>query len=379
MRRLQHLVEDLPPATADRLVAAAIAVLTLAGVLFDPRVRAPLAVAGAIAIAGAVTCRRDRPGLALAVAVAAQAADAVLGGHLAVSTATLPAMLVLSYSLGRHAAPRELAAGLALLVGASLCDAALAADGFLNELAFDLLVATALPVTGGRVLRRRAELVAELHRQRGQLERERDQRVRDAAVAERVRIARELHDVVVHDVSAMVVQATAARLAVHRQPSDAVAAIRRVEGAGREALDELRRALGVLRTDDHALALEPQPSLARLPALVETAAATGVDLDLDVEPGLDRLPSDLQLAAYRIVQDVLADPGTGPGSVRVRLGCVDAVVVVEITGPGSPPDRDGLLAARQRVALFDGTLDAGPGDAGGSRVCAILPVPVSVP
>lgn len=360
-------------------MSGAILLVTLGATLGDPATRDAPAAVGAVVVALAVTLRRTRPAAGVVIAVVAQGLDAALGGQLAVSTATLPAMLLLAGSLGRHAATPELVGGLAVLLGAALLDAVLATDGFLNELAFDVVIAVALPVAAGRVLRRRAELVDELRRQRAQLERERDRRAESAAVAERVRVARELHDVVVHDVSAMVVQATAARLAVHGRPGEAVDAIRRIEGAGREALDELRRALGVLRADDRAPALEPQPSFAQLDALARAAAdrdAT-VIVALDAAPG--RLPADLQLAACRIVEEILAGPPPASGRVEVAIRHDGAALRVEVARDGPPRPPEELVATRARVALFGGSLDAGPRAGGGSRVCArlLLPVPAA--
>ncbi len=373
VRRLLHRLRTLPLARADRGLAFAALVVTEAGVLLDPHVRSLTAVVLAVPFALAVLRRRRRPLAMLSIALGAQLVDALIEPHhLAVSSAGLLVMLVLVYSLGRHAGRRELAAGAALMVACALLDAVYAQDGFLNELAFDALIATALPIVAGRVLRRRAELIGELRVQHAQLERERDGRVQDAAAAERVRIASELHDVVVHDVSAMVIQAAAARLVVRSRPADAVEAIARVEGAGREALDELRRALGVLRVDDGALALQPQPTAARLPELV---AAAGARLAVDPGAELDALPSDLQLTAYRIVQDLLIGIEDGV----VRLARSGGAVVVEVSHRGVPPAAGALDTARRRVALFGGDLDTAAGDTGGCRVRARLPLPVASP
>jgi signal transduction histidine kinase len=379
MHRLPRRLRELPSIEVDRLVTAVVLVLTEAGVtaqvLLGDTPDAPLAFVCGTIIASTVLWRRTRPVAAIAVAFAAQFAGNALGGRTWDVTATLLAALLLAYSLGRHAGGRrELTAGLVVLTAGFAVNAQFADDSYLNEIAFDLVVVSALPVIAGLVLRRRSELIDQLRRQRARLERERDDRVRDAAVAERVRIARELHDVVVHDVTAMVVQAVAAREIVLTQPGDAVAAIARVEGAGREALNELRRALGVLRTDDRAMALEPQPTLARLPILIGRARAAGARVELALEPSLGALPADLQLAAYRIVEDVLADL---EGRATVRVARDGAALLVEIAHDGAPRDGAELTATRQRVALFDGRLDIAPGREGGSRVCARLPLPIS--
>ncbi len=262
-----------------------------------------------------------------------------------------------------------------------LVDALLAGtpDGAVNDLAFDLIVVCALPLVAGIVLRRRALLIAELRRRRRTLEQQREARVRDAAEAERVRIAGELHDVVVHDVSAMVVQAAAARTLLRSRPAEAADAIGHVERAGREALDELRRALGVLRTADRGLALEPQPTLRRLPALAEDLRAGGARVALEVDPGLDALPADLQLAAYRIAQEVVATAGGDLQGATIRITRDDAALGVHVHHDGAPPAAAALAAARTRAGLFGGDLDVFDGERGkGWRVCARLPLPTSV-
>jgi signal transduction histidine kinase len=359
-------------------MAAAVALFTLAAAMIDPAERTPrTAVTAIVALVtgGALIWRRTRPLFAALIVVAASAIDCALGGQINDNSATLVPVLVLGYSVGRYSTGRWLVAGLLVLgLGPSLSEVVLGdtADGVVNIVAFDLLVAAGLPVLLGVVVRRRALLIAELHDQRAELERQRDARVRDAAADERVRIASELHDVVVHDVSAMVVQAVAARELVRTQPDDAAEAIARVEGAGRQALDELRRALGVLRSSDRALALHPQPTLMRLPELVERLRAGGAVIDLAVEPAAAGVPAGVQLAVYRIVQELLAGAAAG-AAVSVRRG--DGAVFVEVHRNGDGPQAEALAAARTRAGLFDGLLESFDEPGGGWRVCARLPLP----
>ena len=373
VRRLLHRLRAFSPDRADRWLTLVALVVTEAGVLLDPHVRSLVGVMIAVPFAFAVLWRHRYPLAALSLVLGAQMLDALIEPHhFAVSSAGLLVMLVAVYSLGRYGDRRGLVVGAALLVGCALLDALYAGNGFLNELAFDVVIATALPVAGGRVMRRRSELIGELEVQRVQLERERDTRARDAAAAERVRIARELHDVVVHDVAAMVVQAAAARLVVHSRPDEAVVAIGRVEGAGREALDELRRALGVLRSDDGSLALAPQPSAARLPELVDAAGAR-----LAVAPGagLDALPFDLQLTAYRLVQDLLIGAPDGVKNAVVQLTRIDGAAVVEVSHRGGP-HAAAAVDARRRVLMFEGELDVVSDGPSRARVRARLPLPI---
>jgi signal transduction histidine kinase len=193
---------------------------------------------------------------------------------------------------------------------------------------------------------------------------------------ERSRIAGELHDVVAHALSAMTVQAGAAhRLAVagHASAREAFAA---VESTGREALDELRRLLGVLRRDDAELALAPQPSLRHLTSLTNRTAAAGLPVGLDVPDELPELPAGLDLTAYRVVQEALAgarEPGeAGRAEVRVRLGA-DALELA-VFDDGHALDARPLIGIRERVELHGGRLTAGPRRAGGHAVRAWLPL-----
>jgi signal transduction histidine kinase len=374
MQRLTRL-RDVPAPVADALLALLVLVTGLAALVPNHPELPGLSYAAAVVTSGAVAFRRSHPWSAVVVALTAFAIHAVVVGHHVDNSATLLAVLVLMYSLGRHADTRRIAAAVPVMLFAFASNAYYGTDGFVNEFAFDLLVATALPVAAGIVLRRRSALVAELQAQRGELERERDARARDAAIAERVRIARELHDVVVHDVSEMVVQAAAAREIVRDQPQAAAEVIAKVEGAGRGALDELRRALGVLRSDDRGMALEPQPTLSGLRALVGRA---GGQVDLELDAALERLPADLQLTVYRIVEDILAEGVGDPGRGEVRVGRDAHAVTVEVRHGGPPPGAAGLGAMRQRVEIFDGELDIAADERTGSRVWARLPVPVTV-
>jgi signal transduction histidine kinase len=374
MTRVQQL-RHLSPVAVDRLVAVAVLVLCELSVALQDTSHPGVGYAAGVLLAVATLFRRSHPLAALTFALAVFLTDVLVGGHAGSDSATLLALLVMTYSLGRHADPRRVAAGAVVMVPTFVANGLHATDGFVNELAFGLLVVCVLPIVAGVTLRRRAALVSELRVQRGELERERDARVRDAAIAERVRIARELHDVVVHDVSEMVVQAAAAREIVRAQPQVAAEAIAKVEGAGRGALDELRRALGVLRADDRAMALEPQPSLAGLRALIDRTAGR-VELELEVTP--DELPGDLQLTVYRLVEDVLAD-GTGhAGHGTVRVSRDTEAITVEVAHAGPPPSPASLGAMRQRVEIFAGELDISTDPGTGLRVCARLSLPISV-
>jgi len=212
---------------------------------------------------------------------------------------------------------------------------------------------------------------------------ERDQRARMAAAAERARIARELHDVVAHSVSVMVVQADGAGCTIDADPEQARLAVRTISRTGREALAEMRRLVGVLREDAGAGATDytPQPGLAQLEELVRGA---GVPARLRILGTPGELPEGEQLAVYRIVQEALTNTlkHGGPGVrawIELRYDGPELVVRVTDDGRGATAPRasggHGLVGMRERVAMYGGAVTAGPRTGGGFEVLATLPVP----
>ena len=238
--------------------------------------------------------------------------------------------------------------------------------------------------------------VAELIRSRSQraaaLARSRDEELRRLASQERMRMARDLHDVVAHNISVINVQANTALHLMDRQPERARSALTTINDVSKQALVELRSVLGVLRDVD-AQAGErapraPAPGLARLGDLIENAAAAGlgVRIDEDGQPG--PLPADVDLAAYRIVQEALTNSArhSGGANAIVRLGYGDDALRVEVSDDGTsrPPGRSaaqatgsghGIAGMTERAAALGGTLEVGPGPEGGFRVRAWLPRP----
>jgi signal transduction histidine kinase len=214
------------------------------------------------------------------------------------------------------------------------------------------------------------------------LEREQEQ-AREAAVAEeRARIARELHDVVAHSVSVMVVQAGAARHIATTAPEQAADALRAVEVTGREAMAELRRLLGVLSAEGDGPSLAPQPGLEQLTSLVRRVGEAGLPIALHVEGRPCPLPPGIDLAAYRIIQEALTNALKYSGLARteVVLDYREAELKVEILDDGAVYTTDngasgrGLIGMRERVALYGGTLEAGPRLEHGYAVRAWLPL-----
>jgi signal transduction histidine kinase len=237
----------------------------------------------------------------------------------------------------------------------------------------------------GVLQRNRREHTAKLEALNRQLAEERESRARWAVSEERSRIARELHDVIAHAVSVMVVQAGAARRIVDGRPEQARDAMTSIESTGRQALVEMRRLVGVPRNGDEPTTLDPQPRLTDVAALVEQAREAGLEVNLDVKGEPRALPAGVDLSAYRIVQEALTNvrKHAGPASaeVRVHYGTMSLQIEVVDDGrsaaahAGSNGDRGhGLIGMRERVALYGGRLEVGPRAEGGYRVLAQLPL-----
>jgi signal transduction histidine kinase len=228
----------------------------------------------------------------------------------------------------------------------------------------------------GDNLRTRRAYLRELEARAERLEREQEESARQAAAEEQARIARELHDVLAHNVSVMVVQAAAANDVFETQPQRAHEALRDIERTGRSALTELRRLLGRVRQTDFA----PQPGLSELDALVEGVRAAGLPVTLRVDGSLDDLPAGLDLSAYRIVQEALTNAikhaGASAAEVLVRRteNEVELEVVDDGAGPSGNGRGQGLIGMRERASLLGGEVKAGPQPGGGFRVRAKLPL-----
>lgn len=234
----------------------------------------------------------------------------------------------------------------------------------------------------GDASRRRRQIEADLVARTEELEVEREENARRAVLDERVRIARELHDVVAHHVSVMGLQAGAARRAFGQDPDAARGALLNVEASGREAVRELHQLLGFLREDEGG-ADAPQPGLDGLPALVDQVEDAGLTVDLEVEAGLD-VPASVGLSVYRIVQESLTNSLRHGRAIRakVEVRALDDAVSVTVdddgagaTVNGGPSGGHGLVGMRERAALHHGRFDAGPRSEGGWRVEAVLAVP----
>jgi signal transduction histidine kinase len=237
----------------------------------------------------------------------------------------------------------------------------------------------------GDMMRWRRGFYAALEERAARLERERDAQAQIAAAAERARIARELHDVVAHNVSVMVVQADGASYALDADPERARQALGAIAATGRQALAEMRSLLGVLRSaGDITAELAPQPGIEQLTGLLEQARASGLPVSFTVEGVPRPLPPSAALTAYRVVQESLTNARKHGGptvTATVTLRFCEDGVAVTVTDDGKgiagPADGQGhgLIGMRERVELFGGTVSTGPRPGGGYRVAATLPVP----
>ncbi|MEV7145853.1 sensor histidine kinase [Streptomyces sp. NPDC093084] len=243
----------------------------------------------------------------------------------------------------------------------------------------------------GDSMRTRRAYFAQLEERAARLEKEREAQAKVAVAAERARIARELHDVVAHNVSVMVVQADGAAYVLDAAPDQAKKALETISSTGRQALAEMRRLLGVLRTGEHKEVGEyvPQPDVEQIDDLVEQCRSSGLPVDFKVEGTPRPLPSGVELTAYRIVQEALTNtrkhggPNTG-ASVRLVYFDDGLGLLVEDDGKGAPHEMyeeggadgqgHGLIGMRERVGMVGGTLDAGPRPGGGFRISALLPL-----
>jgi signal transduction histidine kinase len=338
------------------VVAAATAVATLALAL---RRRAPLVTAGLVAVAVA--------GPELATVLTIQ-----LWGDF------VP-LLVAGYSVARFAPRRDAAVGAAVLsLAIVVVELRVPVSGTTANIPFIWLPFCAA-VAAGRALRAREHRHSETSAHARRLEVERDASVRAAVADERERIARELHDIVAHCVSVMVVQAGAAEDLLDRDPQRARQPLQAVQDTGREAVAELRRMLGLLRAEATP-ALRPQPGAAELDELVAQMHAAGLPVRLHVAGTRRSLPPGIELAGYRIVQEALTNAlkHAGPTSTTVSLRYHEQALEIEVADEGRGGvvngQGHGLIGMRERVALYGGQLDAGPRPEGGFLVRARLPL-----
>jgi signal transduction histidine kinase len=334
-----------------------------------------------------LAARRRFPGAVLALGVASGLAVAALG----VPPVVLgPAILVAVYSVAAYGSGWVPLAGLAAAeLGAAAVQLTPGRVQGLTVVVNGLVIGASWLlghfVGVGRANTARLEQTAELERARAEL-------ARRAVIEERLRLARELHDVVAHAISVIAVQSGVGAHVAQTQPEEAAKALAAIEATSRAALTELRRLLGVLRQEGEPQgSLAPVPGLADLDALLAEVAKAGLGVRVRVEGTPSPLPAGVDLSAYRIVQEALTNvvKHAGPARAQVTIGYRDQEVTVEVTDDGrgvAAPTGDGparvghgLIGMRERVAAFGGDLKVGPRPGGGFRVAARLPLAADQP
>ena len=384
-RGLLASVRAIDRVRVDRLVAAVLLVEIELQVWLDGAIHARVfAAAAGVLLALAVAVRRRWPQVGILVVLALMS-ERMLFGHpagLGNSAGVSVAVLLLFYGLGAFAPERRSLWTLAAAVVVTSANAWTKPGGGPSSVVPMELFAVLLPYVLGRMTRKRADRERVARGVAEQLDAARDSRARAAADGERARIAREIHDVIAHSVSVMVIQAGGARLVMGDEPKRAEESLRSVERAGREALAEMRRLLGILGDGD-LRALAPQPGLANIAPLLAHARTAGVSADLHVDGDPTPVPPALDLCAYRIVQEALTNTikHAAPASASVKVRWEGSALELEISDDGrrgravnGTTGGHGITGMRERVALHSGTFEAGARSEGGFAVLARLPL-----
>jgi signal transduction histidine kinase len=361
------------------LLAAAAELAQVIGATGTPR--APALVLAVVA-GGGLVLRRTAPLAVLATTLAATVAIVALGedpsgATVLIALYTTAALCELRVSLVALAATAATAATLSALTVDAPGREASATSG--------AIIAAGLSVgiwALGAYAQTRRRYVRELQQRAAAAEREREQLAWIAVHEERASIARELHDIVAHSVSVMLVGVRGARDVLRSAPETAEETLARVERSGEQSLAELRRILALLREPQQTAESRPQPSLAELDELVASYRDAGLPVRLEVIGEPLRLPGGVELSVYRIVQEALTNAlkHADPSNVTVTLAFRDARLELEVvddgtpTTPGSATTGQGIIGMRERVALLGGELQTGPREGGGFRVVAQLPL-----
>jgi signal transduction histidine kinase len=357
---IRHLV--LPLAVAVALIAA----------LTDPSSAADLLV-GAVAVA-AFALWAYAPGVPLWALSAAVIAPVAVAQHSGQLEPLMFEVSLLAFVIGRWASPLGYAIGLGVLAVAAPVATSVIQDP--SEIAVGIwMIGIALPWVLGRAAAQQGRLAAELYATRREL-------ARQAVLAERRDIGRDVHDLVGHGLAAVLLQVTSARHVLRRDPASAEEALLEAEAIGRRSMADLRRTIGVLRSDEVEVA-PPVPSAREIPTLVEEARATGLAVELHVSGDLAPIAQSVGAALYRVAQESLANAVRHAPQAQtvLQLEVADGQVslVAETTGPleaatGDPPERPryGLIGMRERVSALGGEFAAGP-TVDGWRVSCRLP------
>lgn len=372
---------------ADVVVAVLVAAVGLAEIWVPFESRSGdgsnwVSTAGVLLFATALALRRARPWWSLVGLLVWPILGTVFGAshmHLLFLGQLVPVM-ILAFTIARHGRGRYLwVASAAVVAFITLADLFVPLLSEPSELIFHWTGIALVWITG-RGLRVAADRAAAEAVRAHVAETTSRQQALAAISQERARIARELHDIVAHAVGVIVVQAGAAEQAVEDDPEFTRRALAAIRSTGSDALNEMRRLVGMLREADVDGALAPQPGIASLPELVESVRGSGLDVRLEVTGEAPILPAGLDLTVYRIVQEALTNirRHSRSTSAEAALDFRDGALEIRVSddGPARSPEGDaghGLLGMRERVALYGGDVEAGP-DGDGFRVRAVLPL-----
>ncbi|MCR6482452.1 histidine kinase [Amycolatopsis sp. OK19-0408] len=363
------------PAPADLLLAFALLFLALMVGAAGAEPGGPWLVVVVVLLLGMLAARRRFPLAVLAATTAVGVAQDLFGPQFPPTTV---AVLIAGYTVAahrdRHRVPAAVATVVALTaggIGGHTGWAMLAAG-----LVFSTAIVTAAFALGVNVRTRRAFL-ASLHDRAVRAERERDQESQIAAARERARIAREMHDIIAHNLSVMIALADGAAFAARTDSAQAEAAAKHVSATGRQALDEMHRLLNVLRGGGEDSPRAPQPGIAGIDEVVDQVRATGLPVTWTVTGRRFPLPPTVELAVYRVAQEALTNVlkhAVAPASAKIHLTYEDPLVTLEVLDDGRPAPAPvtagghGLSGMRERASVSGGDVSAGPRPGGGWRV-----------
>jgi signal transduction histidine kinase len=376
-------VSDFLRRRGDLALAGLVGAGYLGEVSFEAGVAGHRSLSALVAVffAATLVVRRRLPLLGLLAGLAVIELDNTALKGLAEAGAFLVGLVIAIYSAGRFARGRTTIVCL-LLVLAEIPLAAIEPGhpvGFTDVAFFTVFFGG--PFVVGRVVLYRREREGHLLRHTAVLEHDQEARARIAVAEERVRIARELHDVVAHAISVMVLQARGGRRMITDDPADTKQALDAIEHAGEQALIEMRRLVGMLRHDDEQLALAPQPSLSRIKELASTITAAGLPVEVTIEGEPVELPPGVDVSAYRIVQEALTNAlkHAGPARAHVILRYLAHELELEVLDDGAGNGNGGgsghgLAGIRERVGLYGGSLESGSSPAGGYALRVRLPL-----
>jgi len=383
-----------PRVLIDVVVAAVVAVLSVVELTTTsaeplPGERPADALAYAIVIVGAISVawRRRHPVVVLAI-VTTVLITLWLRGHAALlSVLGLPALYaVAAHEEHRRRAWSAMTTACVIIIAVACFTVLDRPEGFNFLQGLSITAFLVAAIAAGVLIRNRERIFVDTERRAAAAEADRLAEAERAAVRERGRIAREMHDVVAHAMSVVAVQAAAGREIAHANPDKATEVFARIETVSRESLTELRRMLGVLRdTGEHDASLSPQPGIADIGTAVEQSSATGVPTDLVICGHQRPLAPGVELAAYRIVQEALTNVRKHAGNAAaasVHISFEPEVLTVEVTDDGRGAATalsavgagNGLIGMRERVEIYGGQFSSGPRDGGGYAVRATLPV-----